>query len=607
MEKVIGIGNILWNFMEDRKYPKKLLNQGLCSQSTVSKLFSNASIPDYFIMERILDRASISLETVEYIISQEEYEMCVLRRNIEYELRAKEYEKAKEMLDTYFQYGKGNPVHEQYYYRRCAYIVLKKGKKEDGMELLRKSILCTMLEEFSYDGLYGVEELNLQLLYHGFSYKYGYETREQYQEFLENIEHYAHEKVENEELKGRCYPKIMKEYVAFLLEEKKYEEAKERCKTGIKMLTERFLLDGLLGLYQLLRSIYEKIEVSKEERYETKKICETLEEIYEEHKIDKEEPLFYQELRYIRLDWEIMKKIRSASGISQEKLGDELYTQESISRIEKLRRKPSRKKMRELLKRQNIHTMFYDVILKTMDLELLQWRKQLRYHEFRRDYDKVRELLIQIESRLEKEYLENQQFLLYYHTNVKYLKEELSSDEIIKYLERALNMTLEERKGKMEGYLTQQEFYILNTIAGIVDRNQEREEALQLWKEVLKYFDSSMVEEIFLYDGVGLILSNISKILEELDYLEESNKIEERGMRLVLETGKAFYMGEYIHLRGWLLDRMGGDKKKAYHYQEQAFWSFYIFKQEKEAKILRDYYKKLTGIDILGPIIDKLA
>lgn len=604
MKKVIGIGNILWNFMEDRKYPKKLLNQGLCSQSTVSKLFSNASIPDYFIMERILDRASISLETVEYIISQEEYEMCVLRKNIEYELRSKEYEKAQEMLDTYLQYGKGNPVHEQYYYRRCAYIILKKGQKEDGIELLRKSILCTMPEQFSYDGLYGVEELNLQLLYHRFSYKYGYETREQYQEFLENIERYAREKVENEELKGRCYPKIMKEYATFLLEEKKYEEAKERCKTGIKMLTERFLLDGLLGLYQLLKSIYEKIEVSKEERYETKKICETLEEIYEEHKIDKEDPLFYQELRYIRLDWEIMKKIRSASGISQEKLGDELYTQESISRIEKLRRKPSRKKMRELLKRQNIHTMFYDFILKTMDLELLQWRKQLRYHEFRRDYDKVRELLIQIKSRLEKEYLENQQFLLYYYTMVKYWKKELNSDEAIKYLEQALNMTLEERKGNIEGYLTQQELYILNAMATSMNRNKERQEALQLWKELLKYFDNGIVEEIFLYDSVGLILSNISKILEELDYLEESKKIEERGMRLVLESGKAFYMGDYIHLRGWLLERRGGDKKKAYHYQKQAFWIFYIFKQEKEAKILRDYYKKLTESDLLLPDIE---
>lgn len=605
MKRVIGIGNILWNYMEERNYPKKLLSQGLCSQSTLSKLFSDSNIPDYFIMERILDRASISLETIEYIVSQEEYIICELRKYIEYALRLQKYEEAKQLLQDYLKYGQGKSIHKQYYYRKLAYIALEKGKKEEGMALLEKSILCTMPEKFCYERLFGVEELNLLLLYHRFSYEYGYENKQQYQEFLENIERYVREKVENEEKKGLCYPRIMKELATLLLQEKKYEEAKEWCKKGIQILTDKFLLDGLLGLYQLLRNIYQKIEGTKEEKYEAEKICETLEQIYEEHKMNKEEQLFYQESRYMRLDWEIMKKVRRAYGISQEKLADELYTQESISRIEKTMRKPNRKKMKELLKKQNIHTGFYDVILQTMDMELLQWRRQLKYHEFRREYEKVEQLLIQIENRLEKETSGNQQFLLYYHTMLKYWKKGLSGNETIKYLEKALDITLEERKGNIQGYLTQQEFYILNSMAGVMYRNQEGEEALQVWKGLLKYCDNSIVDDVFLYDSVGLILSNVSKILEELDYLEESKKMEERGMKLVLEVGKAFYMGDYLHLRGWLLERMGGDKKKAYHYQEQAFWIFYTFRQVEEVKILREYYKEITGIDLLNPPLDR--
>ena len=64
-EKIVkrGIGNFLWNCIEEKKIKKKELCKGLCSQSELSKILVESKIFSHFVMQPLLERMGISTDS----------------------------------------------------------------------------------------------------------------------------------------------------------------------------------------------------------------------------------------------------------------------------------------------------------------------------------------------------------------------------------------------------------------------------------------------------------------------------------------------------------------------------------------------------------------
>lgn len=599
-----GIGSFLWNVIEEKKIKKGVLCKGIISQSELSKIFIQVRIPNYFIMERLLDRLGISTEKFDYILPQKDYELCQLKYEIEKKLQKENEEKIKELLEEYATIASKNSIHEQYIDYIYGILSWKYGRQEEALRWLEKSIQCTMPDGFQPEGLIGTEEIKLLILFEKLNYEHGEKTkkkRKRYILFLQNIKKYVDEKIEDQEGKASIYPRVTLDLVRFEIQRKQYESARRLCEESIELLTNHFMLQGLLEHIELLKEIYEHINVDEQRKFKLSQIHKVLSDFYVlDRKQRKGFMILESNKKNISLDWEVIKGIRNAYQISQEKLADDIYTQESISRIESQKRKVNHKKLEELKNKFGIHLEIYDSVLKTTDFKVLDLERKMTLHCKRREWSEAEELLERIKgTKLERDVI-NQQFFKYHRALLQYNKKEIKGYELKKQLREALFLTKPKEMDIFKGHLTNQEFYIINCL-GLAEYEMGRSDvAAGIWKNLFKYYKSSQVDFIFHYENVSLILSNLAKVLEEMGNIDEAEALCEKAIQLSKRSGNGEVIGRFLNLKGWILEHYKGEKEKACLYYKQAFWFFILFKQYEYSEIVREYYKKISGSDLIS-------
>ena len=599
-----GIGSFLWNRIEEKKIKKKELCKGILSQSELSKIFTQVRIPNYFVMERLLERLGISTEKFDYILPQKDYELCQLKYEIEKKLQKENEEKIKELLEEYETIASKNSIHEQYIDYIYGILSWKYGRQEEALRWLEKSIKCTMPDGFQPEGLIGTEEIKLLILFEKLNYEHGEKTkkkRKRYILFLQNIKKYVDEKIEDQEGKASIYPRITLDLVRFEIQRKQYESARRLCEESIELLTNHFMLQGLLEHIELLKEIYEHINVDEQRKFKLSQIHKVLSDFYVlDRKQRKGFMILESNKKNISLDWEVIKGIRNAYQISQEKLADDIYTQESISRIESQKRKVNHKKLEELKNKFGIHLEIYDSVLKTTDFKVLDLERKMTLHCKRREWSEAEELLERIKgTKLERDVI-NQQFFKYHRALLQYNKKEIKGYELKKQLREALFLTKPKEMDIFKGHLTNQEFYIINCL-GLAEYEMGRSDAAAgIWKNLFKYYKSSQVDFIFHYENVSLILSNLAKVLEEMGNIDEAEALCEKAIQLSKRSGNGEVIGRFLNLKGWILEHYKGEKEKSCLYYKQAFWFFILFKQYEYSEIVREYYKKISGSDLIS-------
>ena len=604
-----GIGSFLWNRIEEKKIKKKELCKGILSQSELSKIFTQVRIPNYFVMERLLERLGISTEKFDYILPQKDYELCQLRYEIGRALQREDEQKIKELLEEYETIASKNSIHEQYIDYVYGILSWKYGRQEEALRWLEKSIQCTMPDGFQPEGLIGTEEIKLLILFEKLNYEHGEKTkkkRKRYILFLQNIKKYVDEKIEDQEGKASIYPRITLDLVRFEIQRKQYESARRLCEESLELLITNFLLYGLLEHIELLKEIYERVNVDKQRKFKLAQIHKVLSDFYV---LDREQRkgfiILESNKKNISLDWEVIKGIRNAYQISQEKLADDIYTQESISRIESQKRKVNHKKLEGLKNKFGIHLEIYDSVLKTTNFKVLELERKMTLHWKRREWYKAEELLEMIKKEGLENNIVNRQFFQYHMALLEYHKKQITGEELENRLIEALFLTKIKVINIFKGYLTNQEFYIINCI-GLAEYEMGRsDKAAGIWKNLFTYYESSQVDFIFHYENVSLILSNLAKVLEEMGSIDEAEALCEKAIQLSKRSGNGEVIGRFCNLKGWILEHYKGEKEKACLYYKQAFWFFILFKQYEYSEIVREYYKKISGSDfILGQYED---
>lgn len=91
-------------------------------------------------------------------------------------------------------------------------------------------------------------------------------------------------------------------------------------------------------------------------------------------------------------------------------------------------------------------------------------------------------------------------------------------------------------------------------------------------------------------------MSNLCMDLEEMNEIEESMEISEKGIKLELECGRATMIPSFLANKVCCLEKVGKENKKAcMKYLQQAFYVSDIIKNEYNKSATEKYYIKQYG------------
>ena len=188
---------------------------------------------------------------------------------------------------------------------------------------------------------------------------------------------------------------------------------------------------------------------------------------------------------------DIIRMKREALGITREKLcemfgeGCEVQT---LYRIETGKVKVKQKVYRRLMEcMRELPERSYASIL-VSDYRALNLKMAINIHLAHREYEQAEKKLNELEQFMDGDYVRNQQFLLEMKSKMAYYKQQISIEEYLENLWKALRYTIPSiDKIELERWpYNQEEFDILITMVGIYAQRKERDKEEQLLLQLKK-------------------------------------------------------------------------------------------------------------------------
>lgn len=132
------------NIRENKKIPQKKLGHGICKGGTLCEIESGLTIPDFFLLEALVERCGETLDQYSILVSRKEYLCCDGRKEIEniiYYGELKQAEMEMEQYESQMTY-KGS-LHLQHLHCMKALLEMKKGNLEESLSLFFRAIQDT--------------------------------------------------------------------------------------------------------------------------------------------------------------------------------------------------------------------------------------------------------------------------------------------------------------------------------------------------------------------------------------------------------------------------------------------------------------------------------
>jgi len=601
----VNSGKIISSLRIDYKISLKVLAKGLCSISTLSRIEMCERIPDKLLLDAILQRLGKSSDKLEVVMTMSDHKLYLQREEIEESIIGGDYKKAKNLLDGYSKKREAREaVHKQYILKIKAVLYELDDKDiEKSREYIEMAIRTTMKEGEEYaleNSLLSKTEIQLILMkiYHC-------RSKEEYKKvftMLEKLNEYVKQHYTDEEEMAKIYAKIVRVEAKILLEEKRYEKAGEICKLALDLLGKN---DLLLDFYEILVMYIESLEhidhgsdiLRKMKKWEM-----TLNELYEEYEIQLPKGsmglLTENSQCEILLLSEIFKRERKAKGLSQEQLCQDICTPETISAIENGRRAPTLKNYDKLVKRLGISKDFYNSFLSTEKFEIHELRRECNRLIYLKRYDEAELLLKKMEHLIDITIPVNEQYIVFNQTLIQYNKKEISKEDALDNAIYALELTFEYNDGNFaaNSNFSQEEVKIFNFIGIVYKHLGDLKKAVNIYKKVLKSYETSKVSVRGHYFGSSLIMANLCTNLELINETKESMEIAQQGIKQELECGRATMVPVFLANKVSCLEKEGDkNKKTCMKYLQQAFYVSDMIKNENFKSATEKYYIKFYG------------
>lgn len=546
------IGEIIFRLREEAGLSQGQLCHGLCSVPQMARIEQNQVTMDYFLLDRFFGRLGKSTERLEYVLTAEAYEIYELQFLIQKSISYQRLEEAEKLLERYEAKKMANkPLHIQYIRQMRAQIAWMQGKEPKEPEIvlghLEHAIKQTIPSERVSMKHTALSADEIRLLLFRWEVCMGTGEERSVSELVDIVEYINDRKMVDVE-KVKVYP-----YAALLLgkvwnREEHLDRLVVYAKEALSMLQNT---GKILYMPEILAQYADLLECrnEKDQRIEQLRTeAAALLSVEKEYGIRLEKFRLFQHLsRRFELDYELIRRTRAAKRISQEKLCEDICTQEELSRIENGKRKPRDKNFYQLMEQMNRKRRRVETILMTEDYDVLELKREYFLHILRLEIDDARKLLGEIEARLDLTIPENMQFLLGEKIKLKSINQELDFQECIDQLQNVLSMTLDIRDERMlELSFTAEEHCILNEMAANYFEKGDKESAINILKMQIENMETSSVDPVFRILEWELAKGNLATAYEETGRLSEAVETSKKKIRMALEAGKGNDVGRSL-------------------------------------------------------------
>lgn len=580
------IGEIIFNLRREKHYTQRQISDQLCSVAEIERIEAGKKTPNYFLLDMLFERMGKATDRLEYILPRAAYRVYELRFQIQREILYQRFETAEQLIDSYEKMDLSyQALHTQFIEQERAQIAWLRGEgTENVLTHLNKAIVQTMDQELTdQNRQLSADEIKLLL----FRWEVCKETERERSdlELARLIQYLEGKEFEVEEL-AKVYP-----YTVLLCEKTKLfteRERKEAAKKALEILGEG---GQILFLAEILGMLARYSEEEEQEEYAA--FRKSVLEVEEEYGVHYENmPLFHYYNRVFELDYDVIKRTRSAQKLSQEMLSEDICTQETLSRIENGKNTPNDRTLNKLMKKMNRERQRIEMNIVTERYEVMQIERELAKLEYRKKYEECENILKQVEHSLDMSYIENQQYIQLKQISIDIDRKKQEYQESIEKLYDILYITLPKHAGGLYEYpLTDKEILILNMIAIYYCQNGKKQQGIHIWEHILKNFELKEIDKNFYFRKWELIAVNCADRMEEFGNETCSEKICKEYMKAALEIGRGGNIGRTLEILACGFEALHTRVSKEY-FRRALGWNK-LMKQEYRYFYLKKYLKEM--------------
>ncbi len=535
---------------------QKNIAVGIISISDLCRVESGELEIDYFTLQALFERLGKSIDKLELAVSSDEYESIAYRAEIERSIEEWDHGRLTKLMSEYFKHNdEKRPIHRQYMAAMQAIVWYV--KEQDYASCLRgmeQALAHTLRGDWRQRVGRGQhlcnQEIRIILVIAYCLWKLG--NAGGLSGELEQLCSYILRHYTDTEEQVKVYPHCAWLLGRLHLERDEVEEAYIICRKAKKCLTENGSLIPLWEVMELEAVCLEKMDRQAELR-QCRKYQEAVAFLYEAAGVRLESNMIAAFLKSsfqgeFLITNELVKDLRVARRISQERLCVDIYTQEALSNVENGKTSPNKRKLYQLLKRLGMERENYYGFIEADDYDLYEKVRQYNRCFQKGKGEEAMRLLDELEEKLDMTKTVNKQFVGMGHVYEQMVRGQLSREQANLQLKELLDLTMPPAKsGEMVYRVPFRVEYMLYNYIAINLRNEGKlEEALHIYEELMKrYKKSEVVMRYHAVPGMSLYV-NYTGFLEVYNKLEKAQDIGLEGLRHSLECCRGDIAGDIL-------------------------------------------------------------
>lgn len=588
------IGKILVRLRERNGYTQQQLCHKLCSVSSLAKIESGKNPPEHFLLNRLLERLGQSTAKLEYVLSHEEYMLYEFQYRIHEELSKNSFSNAMELLRSYSMMEmKHEGIKRQYIEQTEAQIMwMMQAPLADVLAKLDTAIGRTMdahINWKSYDYALSAEEVRLFLFRQEITAE---ASEEDVLELLAILEYIDRHHTDVEE-KVKVYPYAVILLGKELIPYKGHNMLKPYVERALKLLRGEgrlIFLTEIMELYiQILRETGgAEVETTKYERQ-----LDTVRHLLNDTGLQIERyrlfPIWDKEYS---LDYETIRRQRTAYGITQSQLSEGICEPETLSRIESGRRKPSHRHYGMLADKlgRNTGRVQIGLGITAYDFDTVLLRRELEKLLHRLEWDAAERVADELEERLDCSIVANRQYIMQMKIYLKNVRGEITNvdarHEFVNLLELSLGNTPLLELPKFA--LNRLEINLMNHVAIMYMKEGKRREAIAIYEAILEGYHSSEVKEVFHIREISTILANLADLYEEVNFFDKAKDLSEKRIQISILLAKGNDLGRALTTIAFTMERQGNRACVAYY--KQALEMLDLMEMKARYQIVKKHF-----------------
>lgn len=604
-KRATNLGKIICKERKKKNILQEELLRGVCQQGEMAKIESGERVPEKMLADALMQRLGRCTDTLETIMSVEEYILFDMRETLQRHFYECNYEKNCSLIEKYRRHKEADwPLHRQFLLK---YEAVNEYRRHGNMLRCRMELGNALTVTFHEWGRMQIlnyylcsQELHLLILIAFFMMPEN-EVRALW--ILTETAIYLEERYYEEE-KVKLLPQCMWLLAEHSKRHGDWEKVEEYSRRGVECLTRNGALPLLRELLELRIESLRNLGSDMCEIETLQNQLDSLVAVLARYadwvlRMDDLSKLhyFYHE-EEVSLDYEMLRDIRKNQGISQGEV--QSCTQGSLSRIENGKQAPSKRHVMEIAEELGVNKSYYISRVQSEDYdlyELCHWKNQANFH---REWERSLELLDKLEAALDMSIPINRQYIEVSKVLWKKREKIIEPEMALKQLEVILGYTMPDYCEKKLRIPSREEFIILNQMAVLMGLTGKIENGLKLHKFILNIFQDSRVDEQYHTNSMLLLYMDYGEMLETIGELELAEEMDVKGIQLDIWCGSIDIVGKILANLAYVYDKSENETKRVLrrNYLKNAYQLCLLLKQTIPAKVIKECYQLMFGQDI---------